>query len=139
MAANAIKTQGTKFEINTTGSTYVPVKGFRGFTGLGGGSASVIDVTDMDSTAKEKIMGLQDEGQINVDFLYLPKDAGQILVRAARTGSSVLKVRITLADGTTFAFSSYVLSFEKSVGADDVVTSSSTLEITGPVTETAAP
>lgn len=137
MAANSIKSQGTKLEINTTGTTYVQVKGLKDFSGLGGGSAAVIDTTDLDSTAKEKQMGLQDEGQVSVNLIYIASDAGQKALRAARGTGAKLKFRITLSDTTTkFEYEAFVLSFEKSAGVDDVISASATLEVTGAVTET---
>ena len=137
MAANSIKSQGTKLEINTTGTTFVQVKGLKDFSGLGGGSAAVIDTTDLDSTAKEKQMGLQDEGQVSVNLIYIAADAGQKLLRAARGTGAKLKFRITLSDTTTkFEYEAFVLSFEKSAGVDDVIAASATLEVTGAVTET---
>jgi predicted secreted protein len=136
MANNAVKTQGTKLEINTTGTTYVQVKGLKDFSGLGGGSAAVIDTTDLDSTAREKQMGLQDEGQISINLLYISKDPGQLALRAARGTGSKLKIRITLSDTTTFACEVFVLSFEKSGSSDDIITASSSLEVTGAVVET---
>lgn len=135
--ATGINTAGTKLEINTTGTTYVQVKGFTDFSGLGGGSAAVIDTTDFDSVAKEKSMGLPDEGQVSCNFIYLPKDAGQIALRANRGSRAVTKLRLTLIDGTKYEFSAYVLTFERTGGQDDVVKASANLEVTGAVTETA--
>lgn len=139
--ANGINTAGTKLEIGTGagGTTWVQVKGFTDFSGLGGGSAAVIDQTDFDSVAKEKAMGLPDEGQVSCNFIYLPKDPGQLAVRAARGTRAATKMRITLSDGTKYEFTAYVLTFDRGGSQDDVVKASSNLEITGAVTETVAP
>jgi len=136
--ATGINTAGTKLEINTTASTYVQVKGFRDFSGLGGGSAAVIDTTDFDSAAKEKSMGLPDEGQVSINVIFLPKDAGQSAVRAARGTRAATKFRLTLSDGTKYDFTAFVLTFERTGSQDDVVQASANLEVTGAVTETAA-
>lgn len=136
MAANTVKTKGTKLEIKTTGTTYVQVKGFTNFSGLGAGSAAVIDVTDFDSTAKEKEMGLPDEGQVSVDMKFIAKDPGQVAMRAARGTQAKTGFRITLSDGTKYEYDAFVLTFERSAEIDGVVEASSTLEITGGVTET---
>jgi predicted secreted protein len=136
--ATGINTSGTKLEINTTASTYVQVKGFKDFSGLGGGSAAVIDTTDFDSAAKEKSMGLPDEGQVSINLIFLPKDAGQTLVRAARSTRAATKFRLTLSDGTKYDFTAFVLTFERTGSQDDVVQASANLEVTGAVTETAA-
>jgi hypothetical protein len=136
--ATGINTAGTKLEINTTASTYVQVKGFKDFSGLGGGSAAVIDTTDFDSAAKEKSMGLPDEGQVSINVIFLPKDAGQSAVRAARGTRAATKFRLTLSDGTKYDFTAFVLTFERTGSQDDVVQASANLEVTGAVTETAA-
>lgn len=138
MAANTVSNQGTKLEINTSGTSYTQVKGLTDWSGLGGGSAQVIDTTDLDSAAKEKAMGLADEGQVSLNLLFLPKDAGQLALRAARGTRAATKFRITLSDGTKYEFTAFVLTFERSGGADDVVKASANLEITGATTETAA-
>lgn len=136
--AKGINSAGTKLEIKTDADTYVQVKGFNSFSGLGGGSAAVIDQTDFDSPAKEKAMGLPDEGQLSCGFIYLPKDPGQIAMRAARNTRAETEFRLTLREGTKFEFNAYVLTFERSGEQDGVIPVSSNLEITGAVTETAA-
>lgn len=136
--ATGINTAGTKLEINTTGTAYLQVKGFTDFSGLGGGSAAVIDTTDFDSTAKEKSMGLPDEGQVSVNLIFISKDAGQLAVRAARGTRAATKFRLTLIDGTKYDFTAFVLTFERTGGQDDVVKASANLEVTGAVLETAA-
>ena len=49
-----------------------------------GGSATVIDVTNMDSTAKEKRQGLQDNGNYALTFDSDDTDVGQLHLIAAR-------------------------------------------------------
>jgi hypothetical protein len=138
--ATGINTAKTKLEIGTGtgGNTYVQVKGFTDFSGLGGGSAAVIDTTDFDSDAKEKSMGLPDEGQVSISLIFTPKDAGQTAMRAARNTRAATKFRITLGDGTKYEFTAFVLTFERTGSADDVVKASSNLEVTGAVAETVA-
>ncbi|SEM40617.1 Phage tail tube protein [Sphingomonas gellani] len=136
--ATGINTAKTKLEINTSGSTYVQVKGFTDFSGMGGGSAAVIDTTDFDSDAKEKAMGLPDEGQVSVSLIFLPKDAGQAAMRAARNTRAATKFRVTLSDGTKYEFTAYVLTFERGGNQDEVVKATSNLEVTGAMTETVA-
>lgn len=134
--AQGTNTAGTKLEINTGGSTWVAVKGVTNFGGLGGGSAAVIDTTDFDSAAKEKSMGLPDEGQCSVSMIFIAKDAGQLAMRAARGTRAATKFRITLSDSTKYELTAYVLTFERNGEQDDVVKASSNLEITGPIVET---
>ncbi|MGA1806505.1 phage tail tube protein [Sphingobium sp. WW5] len=130
MASGAIHSRKTKIEI-TDGSTKVQIKGLTNFSGLGGGSASVIDVTDLDSDAKEKMIGLADEGQVSLSLNYLPTDPGQVALEEARLSGELSEFVITLRSGATYSFSAAVLSFEKSGGVDAVITGSVTLEVSG--------
>lgn len=136
--ATGINTAKTKLEINTTGSTYVQVKGLTNFSGLGGGSAAVIDTTDFDSDAKEKSMGLPDEGQVSISLIAIPADPGQVLLRTNRGTRAATKFRITLSSGVNYTFTAYVLTFERNGEQDDVVKISSSLEVTGAIVEAAA-
>lgn len=62
-----ITSQGSTLKIKI-GSTFTLVKGMTDFNGLGGGAPTVIDVTDLSSTRKEKLVGLADEGQIKISL-----------------------------------------------------------------------
>jgi len=139
----AIKGQDTTISISTdAGTTYLPIAEVRTFSGIGGGSASVIDTTHLKSIAKEKKVGLADEGQLSLEMNYVPTDAGQIALKTSRASQSEIDIKIELSDGTTtgttWEFKAYVLSFGKSGGVDDVVKASASLEISGAITETAA-
>ncbi|KKL14770.1 hypothetical protein LCGC14_2512360, partial [marine sediment metagenome] len=48
------------------------------------GSNPVIDITHLLSTARTKLVGIQDEGQISVEMLLLTTDIGQKAIRADR-------------------------------------------------------
>ncbi len=134
----ALETQGTVVAINT-GTTatpvWTPIGEVKSFNGPSG-SATVIDATHLGSVAKDKLMGLADEGQITLEVNYLhTADAGQSAVRTARTNRTLSQFQITLSDGTsTIAFSAYVLGFTVSGGVDALMTSTITLEISGAVT-----
>ena len=65
--STAIETQGTVLAIETATSVFTPIAQITDFSAFSG-SASVIDTTNLDSTAKEKLMGLQDFGQFSINF-----------------------------------------------------------------------
>jgi hypothetical protein len=107
-------------------------------SGLRGGQATVIDITNLASTRREKRMGLADEGQITVEVQYNPDDTGQIELETARGARTIREFTIELNDGspeTTFTFQGYVLTISTDLGVDQVVTASITIEITGAVTK----
>lgn len=112
------------------------VTGFNGPTG----SANVIDVTHLQSTAKEKMIGLRDEGQLTLDCNCVPGNSGQVKLRecrAARTqGHWAIKLSDTaITHGITLIDShGYVSGFAVSGSVDNKVNLSVTIEITGGVT-----
>lgn len=124
----------------TSGGTATPVT----YTNVGeivdwdgpGGSASVIDVTHLSSTAKEKLMGLMDEGQFSFNLNNVFSDTGQQACRTARTARTLKGFRLTYSDSTVQTWDAFVLSFSTSGGVDDKVNGSITLEISGAVTTT---
>lgn|SRR5574337_888301 len=97
------------------------------------GSANVIDATHLGSTAKEKLMGLPDEGQFTFEVNWIPSDTGQQALRTARANRTKKSFRVTYTDASVQTFDGFVLSFSSSGGVDDKVSGSITVEITGPV------
>ena len=66
---NALKTQGTELFMKKgtgTGATIVNIAEIRSMDGIGGGSTDTIDVTDWNSTAKEKLTGLTDNVELTM-------------------------------------------------------------------------
>jgi hypothetical protein len=133
--ANAIETQGFKLYIGNDDSPngYVEVKEITNFSGFDG-QAAEIDVTHLQSTAKEFLMGLQDFGSFNIDVNYLPLDSGQVNMRAAKVSRARKGFLAQFSDGSTAEFSGYVLSNPVSGGVDSKVDGSFAIRITGSVT-----
>lgn len=102
------------------------------------GSAGVIDVTTMDSTAKEKMIGLQDEGQVSMECL-LSSSATDMhsKLRDDRANRRKGIFAIQMTDGSTpdgyptkVDFDAYVTGFALSGGVDNVVKASISMELT---------
>lgn len=136
-ASNAIESQGFQLQIaSSPGASpngYTNCGEVTGFSGLDG-QASEIDVTHMQSTAKEFLMGLQDWGGFNVDTNYLSGDTGQDLMRAAKASRDIQDFKAILSDATYFTFRGYVLSAPISGGVDAKVGGSFNVRISGDVT-----
>jgi len=138
MASSAIHSKKTKLEIDTSETdtpTWVQVKGLKSFAGIGGGSPAVIDSTDLDSEAKEKLMGLKDEGQASFTFNYLPNDPGQIALQAARDSGDETKMRVVMNTKNVYGFAGFVMTAEVAGGVDELLSLASNVEITGAVTK----
>jgi len=98
-----------------------------------GGAAGVIDVTHLTSAAKEKRMGIPDEGQFTFSMNKIFGDTGQDACWEARRLQLEKSFKMTYTDNTTQTFAGYVLQFSTSGGVDDKVSGSITVEITGAV------
>jgi len=135
----AIESQGAVvyWSTSTALSTAQTVGGVMGFNGPSG-SANIIDITTLQSTAKEKQMGLPDEGQISFDVLYLSTDTGQIALIADRKARTKRNCAIRFTDSSTTLVhaDAYCTGFSVTGAVDDVIKASVTLEITGPLTWT---
>jgi predicted secreted protein len=143
MASGAVKFQGTTFDIGTGDATtiapgadvFIPVGEVVNSTGPDG-EANEIEVTSSLSLAKEFLVGLPDEGNISLDMILVPADAGQVALRAAKNNQGLRNFQITLPDGTVLDLKARVKSFTMSGGTDDKWTASTALRISGPVTVT---
>lgn len=136
--ATALQSQGIVLSctIGSPTGTMTPIANVTGFSGPGG-SASVIDITNLDSTAKEKLMGLPDEGQLTIDINYDPDATSHINLRNARKTRTRTEFKITLTDATAtnLTFWGYVLGFAITGALDTQLKASITIEIDGAVAE----
>jgi len=138
MSGNALVSQGMTIGIGDGASpeVYTTIADVISISGPGGSSA-VIDTTDLSSTAKEKRMGLPDEGQVTLEINYIPANVQHALLRSTRAAQTLVNFRITFTDSpmTTWTFAANVLGFSISNAVDAVTTASVTLEVTGSITE----
>ena len=145
---NAI-TNSFAVDINTTGKTLTAANGTItpvSYSEIGevtdwdgpSGSASVIDMTNLQSIAKEKRIGLPDEGQFTFSMNFIPDDVGQLALAAARKAGSEKNFKVTYEDGSVQSFAGFVLGFATSGSVDGKVPGKVTIEITGEVTLTPA-
>jgi hypothetical protein len=119
-----------------TPEEWVPVGESVDFDGPGG-AASVIDATHLGSTAREKIMGIPDEGQFTISLNRVFGNAGQKAVLLARAQRARKPFKIVYYDNSTQTFDGFVLQFSTSGGVDDKLNGSIAIEITGAVTTVA--
>lgn len=98
-----------------------------------GGSATMYETTHLQSTAKEKKIGLMDEGQLTLSINWEPTDTGQRAARDARAARTEKSFRLTYTDNSTATFNGYVMGMSSSGGVDNKVSGSITIEISGPV------
>lgn len=137
MSASALESQGVVLQIEGRGSpqVYETIQNVKEVS-FRTGSASVIDVTDLASSAKEKRMGLQDEGQLTFTLQFVPGNLqhAELLLAKGDRLSRAFKVLLTDSPTTTYWFRGFVLSVPINLSVDNVIESSVTVEITGLVT-----
>lgn len=135
--ATAIESQGTivAFSYGGSPSSFTTVPNVTDFSGPGG-QASVIDVTNLLSTQKEKMMGLSDAGQLTFNLNFDPDSSVHQQIRQAWVTRQLCEIKITFTDSTPASciLSGYVLGFQLSGGVDNVIKAAITFEITGPLT-----
>lgn len=115
-----------------TPQTYTKVNGLLSFDGFDG-SADELDTTDLDSTAKEFISGIKDEGKFGFEAKTLKTDNGQIALRAARTSGAVVGLKLILPDASVATFSVLVKTMPTSGGVNAVLKGKIDCKISGPV------
>lgn len=135
--AEPILDHGTAVNITLTGHLLEPIAEVMTFTGPSG-NAAVIDVTHLGSTAKDKLIGLRDEGQVAMDVLFnTDTTALHEAMRADRASRTKRVYDIKYTDSTVTPsydfFDAYVTGFAVSGGVDDATKGSITLEITSAV------
>jgi hypothetical protein len=145
VVATAINIYGA---FQTTGATSLIVTGYEmqniaeitDFNGPGG-AAAIIDITNLQSTAKEKLIGLRDEGQLSLTLNYNATDAGQAGLRADRAERTKNLYDILFTDVAKSAsampsradFFAYCQQFSEQGAVNNKISANAVLEITGAV------
>ena len=137
MTSSALKGQGVVIKISTAAGSpqdMQTIGEITDFTGPGG-TSTIIDVTSLESTRIDKLIGLPDEGQISMSLNLLPSDTGQAEAWEARANQELREFHITFTDSpaTSLGFSGYVLEFSISGAVNDKISATITVEITGAV------
>lgn len=139
MSSQALEAQGMELRIGNGASpeVFTAISEISTFSGPGG-AATVIDVTDLSSLAKEKRMGLADEGQLSFTINYIPNNTQHALLRTQRANRQETNFKLIFTDdspATTWSFAAFVTGFSVTAAVDGVVQANVTLEITGAISE----
>ena len=90
-----------------------------------------IDVTTLNSTSKEYLVGLQDAGEFSLEMNYVPFDPAIVEMRAAKLDAKVRAFRIDFPDGSVFAFRGFIRSVPFQTDYQSAMSGSATVKITG--------
>lgn len=134
----AIRSQGVVISVADGASplVYSAIGEIVSFTGPGG-SANVIDVSALDSSAREKLVGLADNGQLTLEVNYDPaNEATHSSLRVDRDAATLRDFRIVFTDtgAEQWDFQGYILGFSVGGSVDEKVNATYTIEITGTIT-----
>jgi len=132
-----VNTVGKTITIGTATATpaaWTPVKEIKSIK-PNSAVASKIDVTDLDSVAKEYRSGLVDHGSFSCDINVLESDPGQAAVLAAFLNATTNNYKIT-TPGKTRTFNATCLKFPTTpdLAVDSVQTGSAEFQINGLIT-----
>lgn len=116
-----------------TPQVWTPVNNFKTIKGFDG-KTTVLDATNLSSTAKEKRAGLIDFGQFSFDVDVDVSDAGQVAMRNFQVAATLTQYKLTLPNAHTATWTAFVETFPWDGGVDKLLTANVVLEITGPVT-----
>lgn len=113
-----------------------------------GGDKTEIDVTNLDSTRKEFVLGLEDGGSVTVNANYDPAETSHKALRALKDAGTASQFVVCYSDGTStptltgssitpptdrsgVVFSALVKQFAVTGAADNVLKVAVTLRVTG--------
>ena len=131
--------------IDTTGKTitfgsatatsviFTPIANMKDFTGFDG-TASEIDITNLDSLGKEFKLGLTDPGQFSFNIDYDQANAGHIALRAKQVSGLISSFKVVLPALTGITFNGFVKKFSLAGGVDAVAKTSVDIRMTGVAT-----
>lgn len=132
----AVESQGVVVAVTDGGSpsSFSTINNVTDFSGPGG-QASVIDVSNLASVRREKLMGLPDEGQFTLTLNWDPDDTTHQALRTYRNNRTRVEFKITLTDttNTTGVFYGYVLGVTLSGAVDAAIKASVNIEIDGAI------
>jgi len=132
-------------EVDTTGKTitagsgtatpvtFTDIVNIHDFSGFDG-TASEIDVTTLESTAKEFRLGLVDPGQFTMTIDYDNTNAGHIALRSKQVSGLLTNFKLTLPNTNVITFNGYVKKFGLAGGVDQVAKTAVDIRISGPIT-----
>ena len=134
MASNAVAGVGTLFR-RWSGSAWVNIAEINSISGPSM-SRDTIDVTSLDSVGgyREFIGGFRDSGTLQLSMNFSRSTFGTMKTDFESDTSQNYEIVLPDAENTTLEFVGLVTELPLEITADDKITSSVTLKITGQVT-----
>lgn len=139
MAEDAVSTIGTDLKLGTTGQTptFASIDGITSINGFGT-TRSEIDTTTLKSGSKSFMLGLKDNGTLQIESLYNPDVEQHGEIRGLNDTGEKRRYQLVLSDtdpATTFEFDGYVSSWALRAEVDNVYRCTYSIRITGDIEE----
>lgn len=116
-----------------TTNTFTNIANLKDFSGFDG-AASEIDVTNLDSLAKEFHLGIVDPGQFTLNIDYDNANAGHTALRSKQSSGLLSSFKLTLPNASVITFTGFVKKFSLAGGVDAVAKTAVDIRISGAVT-----
>ncbi len=103
-------------------------------------TTDIIDVTHLKSVnrRREFLAGFIDPGDVSLELNHVPGSAADTAIQALEGLSTTTNFRVTFPDGTsgsvTWIFAGLLQGYEPNISADDKMTSTVTIKVTGATT-----
>jgi len=128
---DAVSTQGFLLEVSVDdGTTYLEVSQNTDIPDVSQ-EASDLDATNLQSTAKEYIAGLQDSQSVTLTGQRVVLSEGQNALRDNAGATSTFKFRNTYSDGSILSYSATIKKFGVTGGTDAVMMFTATIRPSG--------
>jgi hypothetical protein len=136
-------TKGVQFQMEDSGTpgSYLLIPGVNNLS-PGGTTATQIEITALNDTARRFLQGIQDYGQATFEIVWDPEHARhqELLTLAAGTDSKNFRIRLpdaATADASIIVldFAANVEAFEWNFSTDDAARANVTLKVTGAITQ----
>ena len=99
--------------------------------GAPSGEAADIDVTHLESLAKEYLIGLPDEGNIEIAMNAIVSDNGHSELITAKDAQTRRWIKITWSNGTVFYIKALVKKYTWSAGVDNKIEAAASFRTSG--------
>ena len=118
---------------SATPQTFTAIANIKSFSGFDGAAAD-IETSNLMSTAKEYLVGLQDMGSMTLELDLDTTDLGQQALLTAQTSQAKKSFKLTLPNNAVASFSGFSKKVGTAGGVDQAIKRSVEIKITGAVT-----
>lgn len=95
--------------------------------------ADEIDVTHFQSTAREFILGIDDNGECVFEMNFLPGSISEQKILAAKAAKEERAMKLTYPNGSEWSFMVLIKGYSPAVPVDDRMTCTVSGRVTGPI------